>query len=37
MNALAQAGFTIEQMVEQTDKETMKSAGDISTNRKKPR
>jgi hypothetical protein len=35
INALAQAGFAIEQMVEQTDKETMESVGDISDKSKK--
>jgi ubiquinone/menaquinone biosynthesis C-methylase UbiE len=35
INALAQAGFAIEQMVEQTDKETMESTGDISDKAKK--
>lgn len=35
INALAQAGFVIEQMVEQTDKETMESTEDVSDKTKK--
>lgn len=35
INALAQAGFVVEQMVEQNDKETMEAAGDISDKTKK--
>lgn len=35
INALAQAGFAVEQMVEQTDKETMEAVGDISDKTKK--
>ncbi len=35
INALAQAGFVIEQMVEQTDKETLEAVGDISDKAKK--
>lgn len=35
INALAQAGFVIEQMVEQTDKETMNAVGDVSDKTKK--
>ena len=35
INALAQAGFIIEQMIEQTDKETMESIGDDSNKTKK--
>lgn len=30
VNALAKAGFVIEQMIEQNDKETMQSADDMS-------
>ena len=35
VNALAQAGFAIEQMIEQTDEQTMEAAGDISDKAKK--
>ena len=35
INALAQAGFVVEQMVEQTDKETMEATGVISDKAKK--
>jgi len=35
INALAQAGFVVEQMVEQTDKETMETVGDVSDKTKK--
>lgn len=35
INALAQAGFAVEEMVEQTDKETMNAVGDISDKAKK--
>jgi hypothetical protein len=35
INALAQAGFVIEQMVEQTDQETMEAVGDVSDKTKK--
>lgn len=35
INALSQAGFVIEQMIEQTDKETMESNGEISDKAKK--
>ena len=35
INALAQAGFCIEQMIEQTDKETLESTGDDSVKTKK--
>jgi len=35
INALAQAGFAIEQMVEQTDKKTMEAEGEISSKMKK--
>ena len=35
INALAEAGFVVEQMIEQTDDETMKSVGDNSSKTKK--
>ena len=35
INALAQAGFAVEQMIEQTDKETMEAMEDISNKTKK--
>ena len=35
INALAQAGFAVEQMIEQTDKETMESVVDVSDKTKK--
>jgi hypothetical protein len=35
INALAKAGFAVEQMIEQTDKETMEAVGDISDKTKK--
>jgi hypothetical protein len=35
INALAKAGFVVEQMVEQTDKETMEAVGDVSDKTKK--
>lgn len=35
INALAQAGFAIEQMIEQTDEETLQKEGDISDKEKK--
>lgn len=35
VNALTQAGFAIEQMIEQTDEQTMEAAGDISDKAKK--
>ena len=35
INALAQAGFIVEQMVEQTDKETMEAVGDVNDKTKK--
>lgn len=35
VNALAKAGFVIEQMVEQTDAQTMAAEGDISDKVKK--
>ena len=35
VNALAKAGFVIEQMVEQTDDATMQTEGDISAKAKK--
>ena len=35
INALSQAGFVIEQMIEQTDKETMESNGEINDKAKK--
>ena len=35
INALAKAGFVVEQMVEQSDKETMEAVGDISDKTKK--
>ena len=35
VNALAKAGFVIEQMVEQTDEMTMQTEGDISDKAKK--
>lgn len=35
VNALAKAGFVIEQMVEQTDEATMQTEGDISDKAKK--
>jgi SAM-dependent methyltransferase len=35
INALAQAGFIVENMAEQTDKETMEAVGDISDKTKK--
>lgn len=35
INALAEAGFVIEQMIEQTDKETMESVDDFSNKTKK--
>jgi ubiquinone/menaquinone biosynthesis C-methylase UbiE len=35
INALAKAGFVVEQMVEQNDKETMEAVGDISDKTKK--
>ena len=35
INALAQAGFAVEQMIEQTDKETMESVEDVSDKTKK--
>lgn len=37
INALTKAGFIVEQMVEQTDKETMEAVGDVSDKTKKPR
>jgi ubiquinone/menaquinone biosynthesis C-methylase UbiE len=37
INALAQAGFVVEQMVEQSDKETMESVEDVSDKTKKAR
>lgn len=35
INALAQAGFVVEQMIEQTDNETMEATGDVSDKTKK--
>jgi ubiquinone/menaquinone biosynthesis C-methylase UbiE len=35
INALSQAGFFVEQMVEQTDKETMEAVGEVSDKTKK--
>ncbi len=35
INALAQAGFVVEQMIEQTDRETMESVDDVSNKTKK--
>lgn len=35
INALAQAGFAVEQMIEQTDNETMESVEDVSIKTKK--
>lgn len=35
VNALAKAGFVIEQMIEQTDETTMQAEGDISDKVKK--
>jgi hypothetical protein len=35
INALAQAGFVVEQMVEQNDKKTMEAIGDVSDKTKK--
>ena len=35
INALAEAGFVVEQMIEQTDDETMKSVGENSSKTRK--
>lgn len=35
INALAQAGFAVEQMIEQTDEATMQASGDITDKAKK--
>jgi hypothetical protein len=35
INYLAQAGFQVEQMIEQTDRETMDAAGELSDKAKK--
>jgi hypothetical protein len=35
INCLAQAGFVVEQMIEQSDQETMEAVGDISDKTKK--
>ncbi|MDF2544209.1 MAG: Methyltransferase type 11, partial [Herbinix sp.] len=35
INALAQAGFVVEQMIEQNDKETMEAVGDVNDKTKK--
>jgi len=35
INALAKAGLVVEQMVEQTDKETMEAVGEVSDKTKK--